>query len=61
VAHLYMKVMDSDLNQDDFIAYSSTPISALLQGYRNFKLFDEKGNGDGDFSFAGLFARISFE
>jgi len=61
VAQLYMKVMDSDLNQDDFIAYSSTPISSLLRGYRNFKLFDEKGNGDGDFSFAGLFARITIE
>jgi Ca2+-dependent lipid-binding protein len=61
VAQLYMKVMDSDLNQDDFIAYSSTPISSLLPGYRNFKLFDEKGNGDGDFSFAALFARITIE
>ena len=56
-----MKVMDSDLNQDDFIAYSTTPLSCLLPGYRNFKLYDEKGNGDGDFAFANLFARITFD
>ena len=60
IAQLYMKVMDSDLNQDDFIAYSSTPVAALLPGYRNFKLFDEKGTGDGDFQFASLFARVTF-
>jgi hypothetical protein len=56
-----MKVMDSDLNQDDFIAYSSTPIAAMVAGYRNFKLYDEKGTREGDFAFAGLFARITFE
>lgn len=61
VAQLYMKVMDSDLNNDDFVAYSSTPVAALLPGYRSFKLFDEKGTADGDFQFASLFARITFQ
>ena len=53
--------MDSDLDADDFIAYSSTPVDALVEGYRTFKLFDEKGRCDGDFAFAGLFCRITIE
>lgn len=53
--------MDSDLDRDDFIAYSSVPLDCLVMGYRTLKLFDNRGKSEGPFQFAGLFVRFTVE
>jgi phosphatidylinositol phospholipase C, delta len=61
LCQLYLRVMDTDNDADDFIAYSSTPVECLTQGYRHFQLFDNNGKRDGDFQFASVFCRIVLE
>eukprot|EP00604_Paraphysomonas_vestita_P003370 CAMPEP_0174821030 /NCGR_PEP_ID=MMETSP1107-20130205/5280_1 /TAXON_ID=36770 /ORGANISM="Paraphysomonas vestita, Strain GFlagA" /LENGTH=753 /DNA_ID=CAMNT_0016037601 /DNA_START=353 /DNA_END=2614 /DNA_ORIENTATION=+ len=58
---LYFKIMDADLDRDDFIAYSSIPVDCIAMGYRTLKLFDNHGLSEGAFQFAGLFVRLSVE
>jgi hypothetical protein len=60
-SQLYFRVMDSDLDLDDFIAYSSVPIDCMAFGYRTLKLFDNHGKCEGPFQFAGLFVRLTVE
>jgi len=58
-AHITFRCMDKDLDNDDFIAQSSIPVSALKPGWRMIQLFDPNSACLGDFEHAKLFVRIS--
>ena len=61
VAMLTFRCMDEDIDFDDFIASSSTPISHLRPGYRIVQLYNSYGMKEGNFAFASIFVHINIE
>lgn len=61
VAILSFKVWDEDTVVDDFIGYSSLPVSCLRTGLRTVGVFDINGHQDREYAFATLFVRITLE
>jgi hypothetical protein len=61
VAHLMFRVMDADLDRDDFIGFSSIPVLSLVEGYRNVALYDKKCSKNGEMLYASLFVCIRFD
>lgn len=59
LSHLYFRVMDADLDRDDFVGYSSIPVECLASGYRTLQLFDNHGRAENEFQYATLFCRIN--
>jgi hypothetical protein len=60
-AMLLFRVMDADLDRDDFIGFSAIPILSLLEGYRVVTLYDNKCTRSGEMIYASLFIRVKFE
>ncbi len=61
VCQLYFRVMDADIDRDDFIGYTAVPTDCLTMGYRTLRLFDNYGNQEGAFQFASLFVRFTVQ
>ena len=57
-AELLFRVYDADLDRDDFVAFSSIPVTNLSEGFRNVSLYDKSGSQQGDMLFASLSIRV---
>ena len=58
-SQLLLRVFDADDDRDDLVAFSSIPITNLMEGFRTVLLYDKSGSRNGDMVFATLFVRIN--
>ena len=56
---LHFRVMDRDIDDDDFVAFAGISLSCLREGFRNVPLSSSSGSRANDFQFARLFCCFS--
>jgi hypothetical protein len=61
LTYLTFHINDEDVISNDFVAFTSLPVSCLKAGLRTLHLRNSLGKRDQDFEYASLFVRISKE
>jgi len=61
LSYLSLYVYDEDVVGNEFIAFTSLPVTCLLPGLRTAYLYNSLGKREQDFQHASVFLRVAIE